>query len=30
MHAIGPRHRADLAVYRRFVPLLKPSGFRSR
>jgi ATP-binding cassette subfamily B protein len=25
MHAIGPRHRADLAVYRRFVPLLKPS-----
>ncbi len=25
MHAIGPRHRANLAVYRRFVPLLKPS-----
>jgi len=25
MHAMGPRHRADLAVYRRFVPLLKPS-----
>ncbi len=27
MHARASRHRTDVAVYRRFVPLLKPSWF---